>query len=95
MAGVEPGDFDAPSELDEFLLFACDDAVFAEILSRGEFGCCFLLKAKKTDSPTIFEMTAKFKLPPDLISQHEGKQLAALSEFVEAIKRVVDEGLVE
>lgn len=95
MTSFAPDDFDGPSELDELLLFACDDAVFAELLSRGDFGCCFVLKALKADEPTNFQMTAKFKLPPGLVEQCNGEHLAALSQFVGIIKGFVDEGRVE
>lgn len=88
-------DFNSPSELDEFLVFACDDAVFSELLSRGDFGCCFILKALKSDEPTNFQMTVKFKLPRGLVEQCSGRQLDALSEFVGMIKGFVDEGKVE
>lgn len=95
MMPLSPSDFDGPSDLDEFLVFACDEAVFGELLSRGDFGCCFILKALKSDEPLKFEMTAKFKLPPLLVEQCEGRQLKALSDFVEMIKGVIDEGEAE
>lgn len=88
---MTPDDFDGPSDLDEYLEFACDDAVFSELLSRGKFGCCFVLKSLKADDPTSFQLNAKFKLPPEIIAARNGDKMLALSDFVAIIKGLVDE----
>ena len=92
MQDFTPDDFAGPSELDEYLEFACDDAVADELLSRGEFGCSFVMRALKADEPMSLQMVAKFKLPAALVAYRGGDQSAALSDFVGIIKDLVEDG---